>query len=1030
MKNDADYAQKIADAIITQLKKGTAPWQKPWDGRGFLPYNPISGVTYKGSNTLYLLAQQENKGYSDNRWMTYDQASGVDAQVRKGEKGTQLRYWQWTQERKVLDAQGRPVKDAEGKEVRQVVKLDYPLVRAFTVFNASQIEGLPASLTRAVNNEWELHERAEGILSNSGAVIKHKLGNAAYYSPKLDAIVLPEKSQFAEQDLYYGVALHELGHWTGHEDRLARDLSNPFGSPGYAREELRAEIASLILADELGIRYDPEQNVAYIGSWIKALEEDPTEILRASAEAQKIGAYIMQFDPLRQKQQQQQSADTAQAFQDRMAEGRSCVFDEDAYDDALKLMTDRILGRDAGWTASQIESEAKMLGSIWTAEEITPAAASVMLSNAQKVGNWTEALGTEFGFDQAALDAAALLRGGDYQQGTILADKGQAEAEFASVIYDALKSTTSSERPAWFVPQSERANPIARNAMQGEKPWSHLIDTLAIDALSRNPVTPEPSIDVADMGVADKDTPIVVPFEEKDHAKARGAKWHKAEKTWYVPEGSALGPFARWLPAQAEDVVQSPAQTSDERVYLSVPWEDRNAAKAQGAKWDKDAKSWYVPTGTDEAPFAQWMRGQAGESSIAPVDEFAEALRVAGFRLDAAPKMDGALHRVPVEGDTGRERSGAYRAYTDGRPAGWFENHKTGEKQNWKASAKSSITEAERRELIANAARSREIREQAEAQKHQQAAGIATALLSVATPASADHPYLVSKGVKPHGLLQATAATVAVADSHLGEKNHSIRDGDLLLPMQRRDGDVRSLQVIKADGWKGFLPGGQVVGLYAMIGDPQASKQGRPQWIAEGYATAASVHDATTDPVAVAFNASNLVAVAKELREQSPDASLYIAGDDDRHLPLKTPPRPNVGQQKAEEAAKQSNGLAILPAFGPAQEGIDWNDVAQREGLQGLVRELDASVARAEVRAARERQDHGIGLASTMSMTENQSAEVQDAITAFRDMKGISSHVSRDSINAASQEAAQQSVQAQSVRESGSSQKMGRRISR
>ena len=96
----------------------------------------------------------------------------------------------------------------------------------------------------------------------SGAQIRHHAGDGAYYAPAIDAIHMPNRERFHDAAGYYATALHELGHWTGHETRLARDLSNPFGSEGYAREELRAEIASMILGDELGIGHDPGQHAA------------------------------------------------------------------------------------------------------------------------------------------------------------------------------------------------------------------------------------------------------------------------------------------------------------------------------------------------------------------------------------------------------------------------------------------------------------------------------------------------------------------------------------------------------------------------------------------------------------------------------------------------------------------------------------------------------------------------------------------------------------------------------------------------
>ena len=168
-------------------------------------------------------------------------------------------------------------------------------MKTFTVFNGEQIDGLPPAPTRTVE-EWQRHQRAEAIMSGSGARIEHQAGNKAYYQPSTDKIVMPERGQFPAADGYYSTALHELGHWSGAPNRLDRDLAHPFGSEGYAREELRAEIASLIVGTEIGVGHDPSRHVAYVGSWIKALENDPQEIFRAAADAEKIAAMLRGFE--------------------------------------------------------------------------------------------------------------------------------------------------------------------------------------------------------------------------------------------------------------------------------------------------------------------------------------------------------------------------------------------------------------------------------------------------------------------------------------------------------------------------------------------------------------------------------------------------------------------------------------------------------------------------------------------------------------------------------------------------------------
>ncbi|KAI5912224.1 zincin-like metallopeptidase domain-containing protein [Thauera sp. 2A1] len=295
------FHETVAERLIAQLEAGTAPWQRPWapgEPGAVLPLNPTTGKRYKGINAIHLMSQ----GRADNRWMTYRQAAAVGAQVRKGEKGTPVQYWQFSEEQVRRDEAGRPVLDGDGEPVKQTVQLERPRVFFATVFNAEQIDGLPPLAHTAP--AWDALERAEHILAASGAVIRHGEQNRAFYRPATDTIHLPERSQFPGADTYYATALHELGHWTGHASRLARDLAHPFGSEGYAKEELRAEIASMILGDELGIGHDPGQHAAYVGSWIKALRDDPLEIFRAAAEAEKIKDYVLAFEQQQQVQVQ------------------------------------------------------------------------------------------------------------------------------------------------------------------------------------------------------------------------------------------------------------------------------------------------------------------------------------------------------------------------------------------------------------------------------------------------------------------------------------------------------------------------------------------------------------------------------------------------------------------------------------------------------------------------------------------------------------------------------------------------------
>lgn len=298
MAETNEFRQALTDRLIEQLEAGVAPWQKPWDAREqiALPYNPTTGKSYRGANSLYLSLVGAAKGYADPRWATYRQAADQDWQVRKGEKGVQIEYWKFSEERPLKDEVGKPLFDETGQPKVAIVLLDKPKVFRATVFNAAQMDKIPDLEPGPRQHEWDPLERAETILQTSGAILHHDQRDSAYYSPANDRIHLPARDQFKSAAAYYSTALHELGHWTGHHSRLNRDLSHPFGSPGYAREELRAELASYFLSDRLGIPHNPEQHAAYVKSWIAALREDRNEIFRASRDADRITDFVLGLD--------------------------------------------------------------------------------------------------------------------------------------------------------------------------------------------------------------------------------------------------------------------------------------------------------------------------------------------------------------------------------------------------------------------------------------------------------------------------------------------------------------------------------------------------------------------------------------------------------------------------------------------------------------------------------------------------------------------------------------------------------------
>lgn len=287
------YADKVAARLIEQLQQGTAPWQRPWKpGELQRPYNPTTGKPYRGFNSVWLYAH----GEADPRWMTYKQAEAVGAQVRKGEKGAVIQFYSRGNASSVKDEDGKPVLGPDGKPLKASYAHERPIIRSFVVFNARQIDGLPEREVDRVGVSPDRDARVEAVLEASGVRIDHVRGNNAYYAVTRDQIVLPERDQFPTSDNYYATALHELGHATGHPSRLSRDLGNPFGSEAYAKEELRAEIASLMLGETFQTGHDPGQHAAYVGSWIKVLRDDPREIIRAANDAERICEWVMDVE--------------------------------------------------------------------------------------------------------------------------------------------------------------------------------------------------------------------------------------------------------------------------------------------------------------------------------------------------------------------------------------------------------------------------------------------------------------------------------------------------------------------------------------------------------------------------------------------------------------------------------------------------------------------------------------------------------------------------------------------------------------
>lgn len=307
------------------------------------------------------------------------------------------------------------------------------------------------------------------------------------------------------------------------------------------------------------------------------------------------------------------------------------------------------------------------------------------------------------------------------------------------------------------------------------------------------------------------------------------------------------------------------------------------------------------------------------------IEQFRAAIHGAGLHPPDVIEPDGKLHRFASNGKRGDD-AGWYVLHDDGIPAGAFGDWRTGTSENWRADIGRRLSpqeETQHRERLATMQRDREAEE---TKRKAEAREKAATIWQAAVTAPDDHTYLRTKGIKAHGL--------------------RIHDGALVVPM--RDGaELHSLQFIADDGGKRFLAGGRVTGCYFPIGKPDAAL-----CIVEGYATGASIHEATGYAVAVAFNAGNLRPVAQAMRAKFPELQLIICADDD----IATPSNP--GLSKAREAAQAAGGLLAVPEFRDSRPagGTDFNDLYRHAG-PAAVRESIKRAVPADTDPSKEEKD-------------------------------------------------------------------------
>lgn len=714
MKNQ-DFIQNTAEKIIESLKNGTAPWIKPWKAdelNNLMPYNPKTNKNYNGINSINLMMQ----GYDDPRWLTYKQAQELGAYVKKGEKSTIIQFWQFSEMVNKVDENGNIILDENGKPEKIEIELETPKVTFASVFNAEQCENLPKLENKPKIDNFKVIKEAQEILDNSKANITHG-GSRAFYNSFQDKITLPNKSAFIDEIAYYSTALHELGHWSGHQSRLNRDLTHPFGTKEYAKEELRAEIASFILCGKIGLDYDPSNHLSYIDGWVGILEDKPYEIFRATSDANKIVSFLESF---------------------------------------------------------------------------------------------------------------------------ILEQKIELE--------------------------------------QNIQPTQNIIQ------------------------------------ENKE-----------------------------------QNMINQDLRLAKEKTYLYVPYKDKDEAKKLGAKWDKEAKSWYADKGADLNKLEKWLTKQEQKAQMQLNEdeikaEFAKALNDAGLDVNE-PIMDGKLHRARTYDDKGRNLSGAYVGFLNARPAGHIQNFKTGYKENWKSSLSLNQTKDKTQEIQLQKEKNTNVnlaREEELLAKQEASALKAQEEYNNAKWAYDKHPYLQNKGL---------------------EKNYYLKQdefGNLLIPLSDVEGKHWTSQRIFSNGDKmiGIMRTkeekeqnieypSKKTGNFFIIGAKNLNNVNEI-FVCEGFATAASVYEATKKPTVMAVDAGNLEVVITNIKEKYPKMQITIAADNDIKRELEN--KPNVGKIKAYDIKNKYKDIkVVLPQFTKEeiQKGYsDFNDLMRSRKLLEVTKQIKEQLAK------------------------------------------------------------------------------------
>ena len=907
------FTDDFISEIIEAVRNNTAPWQQSWPSGLLAPYNAVKGNTYSGRNAVRLFFQGLRRGYTDPRWATAHQIKEMQGHIRKGAKGTGILYYGQ-----------RIVIEDDGTEKMLGV------VRYYYVFNIEQTN-LPVLQREALREVTpDLPAFAELLTIHNPRMAPGE----PMYDPNTDTIRMLDKGAFTNDGEYYSAFFHEMGHWTGHESRLNRDLTHPFGTPGYAREELVAELSSFMLSLEHGLPFSPKQSHAYLQGWAERTGQELEDALRQGFKDATAAKNFIDA-PLRERQQEREqqvelatpltSRDEAETAPEkgRAVQTETMQEYQPKHGDVVRTYYTRTgkIGAEVRISISHHETRPicyHYIGKWGAASGVTPEELS------KEDAKWRT---TRRGITIVDGPAAAIAFGNASL--TITANEKNTERKVSSA------TTAAEQSAATAAPEAEQAASAAEQSAETAAPAAEQ---------SAEPVTPETEQAAP---AAEQSAEAAAPEVEQAAPAAHKPDVRETSATTMTSKTSKSADDAVVQAYVAERFDKLFRRAYDEqamvaevmetrRVYLAVSWDERHEAKALGAKWDKKNSCWYALNKSLLPPLQKFNR-QPGDYQRAGSGDSLEDLRAMAAsmgldveRFDTTPNV---WHRVPVEGRR-TTIDGAYKIWrnADGVTGATVKNLVTGETRTWsdRGARRDPVPDIVQRAAQLNREEQIQAQDQVRAQLNIMRGQDALAAYKMLPDARGDEPYFARKHMtSSHGIKRLEDGTMVIPLIN-GERVGAWAD----TPKDRYLGLV-SLQTIAPDGTKMLMKQAAKSGAYFPIGSPAARAVPTHIVLAEGIATAEAAHQILAGGdrrvlAVAAIDAGNLVHVASTLQHMFPAAKKIIAVDNDLGTEQKHGKNSGIVAARAVAAKHPEYTLAIPePIDG---KNTDWNDVLVQKG--------------------------------------------------------------------------------------------------